>query len=48
MALGIGIRDLIQFIGIEAIAVFGFFALLNLEKLLQYFVLGQNVYFGMR
>ena len=36
--LEIGIRGLVQFIGREGIAVFQFFVLLNLEKILQYFV----------
>ena len=48
MVLGIGIRGLVQFIGFEAIAVFGFFILLNLEKLLQCFVCSQNAYFSMK
>ena len=38
MVLGIEIKVLVPFIGFEGIAVFGFFVLLNLEKLLQYFV----------
>ena len=38
MVLDIGIKGLVQFIEFEAITVFGFFVLLNLEKLMQYFV----------
>ena len=38
MVLGVGIRGLVQFIGFEAISVFGFFVLLNLENVLQYSV----------
>ena len=47
MVLEIGIRSLGQFIGSEAIGLFEFFVLLSLEKLLQYFVEGRNVYFSM-
>ena len=35
---GLGLGRLVQFIGFKAIALFGCFVLLNLEKLLQYFV----------
>lgn len=45
--MGIGTRGLVQFIGFETFAVFGFFVLVNLDKLLQYFVHGQNVYVRM-
>ena len=45
MVLDIGIKGLVQFIEFEAITVFGFFGLLNFEKVMQYFVSGQNVYF---
>ena len=45
MVLDIGIKGLVQFIEFEAITVFGFFVLLNFEKVMQYFVSGQNVYF---
>lgn len=45
--MGIGTRGLVQFIGFETFAVFGFFVLVNLDKLLQYFVPGQNVYVRM-
>ena len=38
MVLEIGIKDPAQFAGFEAITVFGFFVILNHEKLLQYFV----------
>ena len=38
MVLGIGIRGLVQFIEFDTIVVFEFLVILNLEKLLQYFV----------
>ena len=47
MVLEIEIRGLAQFIGFEAIPVFRFCVVLNLDKLLEYFVYGQNVYFSM-
>ena len=37
MALEIGIEIEVQFIGFEAVAAFGFFVLLDVKKLLQYF-----------
>ena len=47
MVLENGINALVRFFGFQAISVFGFFVLLNLEKVLQHSALGQNVYLSM-
>ena len=47
MVLENGIKALVRFFGFKTISVFGLFVLLNLEKVLQHSVQGQNVYLSM-